>query len=146
MQEYEYNWFVFDYFEQIFLKVAEDNGVDAEMSGKTEHILLSRLSMLSCKHLAIVSLETYESLCFSRFVVDQMGSYLHAGTADTLSVAIRAAWSVSLKTTLISMTQKVIQVVTLPILHPSHLLYICFEIWTNFNTNVLKFDVSSYVV
>ncbi len=46
MQEYQYNWFVFDYFEQIFLKVAEDNGVDAEMSGKTEHILLSRLSML----------------------------------------------------------------------------------------------------
>uniref|UniRef100_A0A672MU38 P-type phospholipid transporter n=1 Tax=Sinocyclocheilus grahami TaxID=75366 RepID=A0A672MU38_SINGR len=31
--------------EEIFLKVAEDNGVDAEMSGKTEHILLSLLSV-----------------------------------------------------------------------------------------------------
>ncbi len=46
MQEGEYDWFVFDYFEQIFLKVAEDNGVDAEMSGKTQHILLSLLSVL----------------------------------------------------------------------------------------------------
>uniref|UniRef100_A0A8C2GCB9 P-type phospholipid transporter n=1 Tax=Cyprinus carpio TaxID=7962 RepID=A0A8C2GCB9_CYPCA len=40
--------------EEIFLKVAEDNGVDAEMSGKTEHIVSAL-----CKHVAIVSLETH---------------------------------------------------------------------------------------
>uniref|UniRef100_A0A8C1WC15 P-type phospholipid transporter n=1 Tax=Cyprinus carpio TaxID=7962 RepID=A0A8C1WC15_CYPCA len=40
--------------EEIFLKVAEDNGVDAEMSGNTEHIVSAL-----CKHVAIVSLETH---------------------------------------------------------------------------------------
>lgn len=47
-------------FEQIFLKVAEDNGVDAEMSGKIQHSSIIVFNTLILKYFLIQSVGTCE--------------------------------------------------------------------------------------